>query len=699
MPGDASPPEVRGAGRGLQPGRLRLDAAPARLAGGAAGGAASRRARRAAAGAAAEEQRPENGRRARATRRRAARAAAGRASRRRAADRSDEQQARWLLAYLLDWHRREDKAGWWEYFRLRDCPRRTCSTSRRRWPAWSSWSASAIVPHAETGKPTGSVVDRYRYPPQEMEIRRGDELKLKDGRVRRGRGRRSQGAARSTSRRGPSAADVHPTAVFAHKHIPPTRSRTRSTGSAKASPARARSSSDKGSPQSAGRPAAPGRERRGCARRAFAPRAGRSPRSISRCGSVVDLDQHRARDPGPARLGKTFSGARMICALVAQGAKVGVTATSHKVIRNLLDAVDEGGTREADDRTPGAQERRCRRCAARIRSPTCARTRRRWPRCSRGRPTCSAARPGSGRGRSSRARWTSCSSTKRGRCRWPTSLAASAAAAQHRAARRSAAARPAAEGQPSRRRRRVGARAHPRRTTATIPPERGIFLPVTWRLAPSICAFTSELFYDGQLALEARPRASAPRRRPARFDGSGLWLIDGGPRRQSQRVRWKRSTRVAGARRAPDRAGLALGRTRPARSAADGRRHPGRRALQRPGRAARGAAAGHRRAGRDGGQVPGPGGAGRHLLHGDVAARGRAARHGVPLQPEPPERRDVARAVRGHPGGQPAPVRAGVPHAAADGAGQRALPLSASWRDQALASASRERNGHRAVRA
>src|SRR4030095_15865402 len=35
-------------------------------------------------------------------------------------ERSAEQQARWLLAYLLDWHRREEKAGWWEFFRLRE---------------------------------------------------------------------------------------------------------------------------------------------------------------------------------------------------------------------------------------------------------------------------------------------------------------------------------------------------------------------------------------------------------------------------------------------------------------------------------------------------------------------------------------------------------------------------------------------------
>jgi superfamily I DNA and/or RNA helicase len=33
----------------------------------------------------------------------------------------------------------------------------------------------------------------------------------------------------------------------------------------------------------------------------------------------------------------------------------------------------------------------------------------------------------------------------------------------------------------------------------TVPPDRGLFLEETWRLHPSICAFTSELFYDGKL--------------------------------------------------------------------------------------------------------------------------------------------------------------------------------------------------------
>ncbi|MDE2473179.1 MAG: hypothetical protein KGL35_31845 [Bradyrhizobium sp.] len=36
---------------------------------------------------------------------------------------------------------------------------------------------------------------------------------------------------------------------------------------------------------------------------------------------------------------------------------------------------------------------------------------------------------------------------------------------------------------------------------ATIPADRGLFLPETWRLHPTICAFNSELFYESRLFL------------------------------------------------------------------------------------------------------------------------------------------------------------------------------------------------------
>src|SRR5690606_3141652 len=33
-------------------------------------------------------------------------------------ERSDEQQARFLLAHMMEFHRREDKAAWWDYYRV-----------------------------------------------------------------------------------------------------------------------------------------------------------------------------------------------------------------------------------------------------------------------------------------------------------------------------------------------------------------------------------------------------------------------------------------------------------------------------------------------------------------------------------------------------------------------------------------------------
>ena len=55
----------------------------------------------------------------------------------------------------------------------------------------------------------------------------------------------------------------------------------------------------------------------------------------------------------------------------------------------------------------------------------------------------------------------------------------------------------------------------------TIPEDRGLFLEETWRLHPRICAFTSELFYEGRL----NPRQGLELqkvRSTSALDGSGL---------------------------------------------------------------------------------------------------------------------------------------------------------------------------------
>ena len=54
---------------------------------------------------------------------------------------------------------------------------------------------------------------------------------------------------------------------------------------------------------------------------------------------ATSLDHTTLAIQGPPGSGKTYTGARMVCTLLAAGKRVGITATSHKVIGNFLKAV------------------------------------------------------------------------------------------------------------------------------------------------------------------------------------------------------------------------------------------------------------------------------------------------------------------------------------------------------------------------
>jgi len=58
---------------------------------------------------------------------------------------------------------------------------------------------------------------------------------------------------------------------------------------------------------------------------------------------VADLDDSYVAVQGPPGSGKTYTGARVVKALVELGWKVGVVAQSHRVIENFLDAVASAG--------------------------------------------------------------------------------------------------------------------------------------------------------------------------------------------------------------------------------------------------------------------------------------------------------------------------------------------------------------------
>lgn len=408
-------------------------------------------------------------------------------------DRSDEQQGRWLLAYMLDYHRREDKATWWEYFRLCELAEEDLYDERQAIAGMSFVERVGPVISKKTKRPTGSVIDRYRYPAQEMEIDPGDEVQLQ--------GPKPFGKIVAVDRshltidvkKGPTCAEIHPSAMFAFSHI----------------------SSDpmEGALLRIGESVAAGSDAYGAARALLAAERPRfvSGRFDKQAGEdAVDfavrvgaeLTETVLAIQGPPGSGKTYCGARMICDLVRQGKRIGIAAASHKAIRNLLDEVikqaDETGVpvrlahKNGDEDEIGD--------IPRVTS------------LAKNDDALAALHSGS--------------ANVVGGTAWLWSRPELAAAidvlfvdeAGQMALANVLAISQAADSvvllgdprqleQPRKGTHPDGvgdsALEHILAGHQTIPADRGIFLPETWRLAPKICDFTSELFYDGRLTSHA----------------------------------------------------------------------------------------------------------------------------------------------------------------------------------------------------
>ena len=198
---------------------------------------------------------------------------------------------------------------------------------------------------------------------------------------------------------------------------------------------------------------------------------------------------------GPPGSGKTYTGARMIAAMVNAGLRVGVTANSHKVIRNLLDEVCRAADEIGVDLT----------CIQKVTEEAIDEPRLRF---TTDNATCLSALHGDCQVAGGTA-WF-----------WARPDAVDAVdvlfvdeAAQMSLANVLAVSQaaktvvllgdPQQLDQPTQGSHPDGvdtsALDHILAGDQTIPEDRGLFLEETWRLHPTICAFTSELFYEGRL--------------------------------------------------------------------------------------------------------------------------------------------------------------------------------------------------------
>ena len=247
--------------------------------------------------------------------------------------RTTNQKAQWLLAHMIEFHRREDKAPWWEYFRLRGLSDEELLEER------------CAIAGLEFVKRTGSgtkkcPVDQYRFPAQDMQVREGDNLETSDGPL--GEVDAIDMAARTIDvKKRSETADVHPTSVFAHKHINP--------GAVADSLFRlAAWVADHGADPGIGAPG-PYRAARKLLLRTPPPMDLYNPNAdiVAEARRLaLHLDHDVLPIQGPPGSGKTYTAARMICELLRAGKRVGITAVSHKVIRKLLEEVLDAAGKE-----------------------------------------------------------------------------------------------------------------------------------------------------------------------------------------------------------------------------------------------------------------------------------------------------------------------------------------------------------------
>jgi hypothetical protein len=259
-------------------------------------------------------------------------------------DRNPEQQARWLLAHLLEWHRREEKAPWWEYFRLK------ALTDDERLDEHYAISGLEFV--ERIGGTPKCPIDRYRFPAQNMQIRPNNGLETSDGPF--GEAVTIDSAERTIDvKKTGTMAEVHPKSVFVHTVV--------------RAPKQAESLFRLGTWVADHGVDGPGQH---CAARDLL--LGKPPRlqpgsPSELCNPQTDVVAEAKRlslqlasgvlpIQGPPGAGKTYTAARMICELLRAGKKVGITAVSHKVIRKLLEEV----------LVPAQQQNVIVRCAERV---------------------------------------------------------------------------------------------------------------------------------------------------------------------------------------------------------------------------------------------------------------------------------------------------------------------------------------------
>ena len=264
-----------------------------------------------------------------------------------------ESRARWLLAQLLDYHRREDKPVWWAYFD------RLQATDEELIEDMEAIAGLEPAPGVPPRPDKRSFIHTLRFPEQEHKLKPGQQV---DPRTQKTINLVDVDDSTGTLRIrvGPSQqGEPLPTAIVAGGPLNKSAQRaalgrlgTHVATHGLDGPGRYRAIREvllRETPRITGR-------QRG---------EQIQTRDIEEMHDIVaNLDGSHLFIQGPPGSGKTWTGARLIVDLIRRGKRVGVAATSHKAIHNLLKETEEAaaekgvifkGLKKCTDRTEETQ--------------------------------------------------------------------------------------------------------------------------------------------------------------------------------------------------------------------------------------------------------------------------------------------------------------------------------------------------------
>ncbi|RIV31530.1 TM0106 family RecB-like putative nuclease [Flagellimonas lutimaris] len=250
-------------------------------------------------------------------------------------ERTNTEQARFILAHMLDWYRREKKSFWWEFFRLKELPEDELLEERK---------AISFLQYTGEREPIKkSVLDTYTFPPQECDLRPGNSLEDQENNKPGSIHEIDSDAGVLRIKKGPSKIDLpHPFSVISLESV---NSRTKEEAIIDLAEWVVENGIDSVD------------EKYRAARQMLMNVPPSLNEELENHNDILEksfdfaskLDHSYLPVQGPPGAGKSYTGSQIIVRLAQQGKKIGITALSHKVITNLLKQVHKRAQEAAFD--------------------------------------------------------------------------------------------------------------------------------------------------------------------------------------------------------------------------------------------------------------------------------------------------------------------------------------------------------------